>query len=183
MKHFFIVSCFVVFGHFSVRSQSQILWNEAVDGLLSRSYDSPTVLRPLSNGTNSIFATVETQPVDGGWILYSDFFVFSVSSGTRIEGVYLTVNDQVLAWLGSDYGTQIGYQVTSTSGELLPYFGGQPLAPGSYAMYMSDEHIESFPTSVNYRLDFVVTPVPEPSTWALLVLGSACLASFARRRK
>ena len=54
--------------------------------------------------------------------------------------------------------------------------------PGSYGMYAANYDIHSLSDSiVHYRLDFVVTAVPEPCTWALFGMGSVLLG-FATRR-
>ena len=163
--------------------QGKILWNEATNGELGQTDGTATPLGALVSGTNTILGTAEAVPDQFGWLLYPDFFTFSIPSGLEVTAVKLQVNQQILGWLGTDYGTQIGYRYTSISEELLPFLGGWPLQSGNYAMYMSDEVLQNVPTSVPYRLDFVVAAVPEPSTWALFALGSAGLWSFARRRR
>jgi hypothetical protein len=50
-------------------------------------------------------------------------------------------------------------------------------------MYISNSDRQSFITYANYRLDFVVAAVPEPSAWALLTLGGALFWFAARRRR
>ena len=168
-----------------VLGQGRILWNEAVDGRLSATPDAPTLLGSLSYGTNSIFGRVEATPSQFGWTGTNDFFTFNIPAGSQVGAVYLTVSQQILAWLGTaDFGTEIGHRYTATSENLIPFFGGLPLSSGAFGMYTYDNDLQSFPTSVDYRLDFVVSTVPEPSTWALLALGgAACWCTTRRRRK
>jgi hypothetical protein len=166
-----------------VLGQGRILWNEATDGFLSRTYVSPTFLGALSFGTNSIIGSTEATPHDGNWGLDDDYFTFQISAGSQVSGAYLIINQQVLAWLGTaDFNNEIGHRTISTTQDLLPFFGGNSLLAGNYGMFLSDRDLQDFPTSVGYRLDLVVTAVPEPGTWALLALGSALFWSFTRRR-
>ncbi len=178
---------FVLLFCLAVRSgfgQGTLLWDESVNGPLGQAYVAPTSLGMLSSGTNSILGSVEAVPNQFGWTLANDYFTFQVPTGFQVQGLNLTVTQQILAWLGTfNYGTEIGYRYTSVSENLLPFFWGSQLPTGSYGMYISDDNLQSVPTAVNYRLDFVVTPVPEPSTWALFMLGSLAFSTASRRRR
>lgn len=164
--------------------QGHLLWNEAMHGPLGQTFSAPTSLGTLFSGTNSILGSVEATPNEFGWILANDYFTFQVPGGLQVQTITLTVNQQILVWLGSPiFGTEIGYRYTSTSENLIPFFGGSPLPAATYGMYMSDDNLQALPTAVSYRLDFVLTAVPEPSTWALLGLGGALFWSATRRRR
>jgi hypothetical protein len=182
MKNVIHTFCFL-FSATVLFAQGRILWDESVNGRLATSYTTPTSFGNLATGTNSILGSVEAVPFEFGWIGTNDYFTFQLPDGFQMESASLQINQQILVWLGTaNFDNQIGYQVTGTSEELLPYFGGQPLTSGGYSMYLSDQYLQNDPTSVNYRFDFVVSAVPEPGTWALLALGSALFWSFARRR-
>ena len=105
-------------------------------------------------------------------------------TGLSISRVFLTIDSQnTLAWIGSpDFGSQLGFAQNVANGDVLPQWNFLSIPNGSYGMYMANVDRQSFPTIANYRLDFVVTAVPEPSTWALLTLGSALFWCAARRR-
>jgi hypothetical protein len=168
----------------NARGQGFVLWNEAVNGPLSETYVMPTHLGTLFAGTNSLLGTVQATPNEIGWVLTNDYFTFQVPSGFHVEAVTLSVSQQILAWLGTtDFGTEIGHRFTSTTESLIPFFGGSPLDSSGYGMYMSDDLLQSIPTAVSYRLDFLVSPVPEPGTWALLALGGGALLGHAARRR
>ena len=163
--------------------QGTILWNETTDGPLSNDYRSPTPFGLFSVGTNSVIGSTEAIPFGASWVVHNDYFTFQIPAGSQVSGAYLIINQQILAWLGtSDFGNEIGHRYTSTTQDLLPFFGGQPLSPNNYGMYLSPDDFQDIPTSVGYRLDLVFSAVPEPGTWALLALGSALFCSFARRR-
>jgi hypothetical protein len=50
-------------------------------------------------------------------------------------------------------------------------------------MYMANHDFQPAPSLANYRLDFILQPVPEPSMYALLALGGALVCFAIRRRR
>lgn len=165
----------------TVSGQGVIRWNESVNGSLGNSAGNASSLGILGVGTNSIIGRVEAVPFEFGWTGTNDFFTFTVPNGSSLVGVYLTVHQQILAWLGDgSFASEMGYRFTSTSENLLPYFGGRPLPAGSYGMYISNYDLKPVPTFADYGLDFVLSPVPEPSTWALLALGAGAFRWLGR---
>jgi len=164
--------------------QGVILWDESVNGPLGNSPGTATSLGIMTTGTNVVMGTAVVEPTGGSWYVHEDYFRFSIPANFQLSDILLTINGQSVAvFLGtSDFNTLVGYTPSSLSGALYPQFGIQPIGSGTYGMYMANHDGQQFTSIANYRLDFVVAPVPEPTTWALFALGGAAFACFRWRR-
>jgi hypothetical protein len=165
------------------RGQGRIVWDESVNGVLGNSPAAATSLGDFGPGTNSLIGSVEAYPTEFGWSGVSDYFAFGIPTGFSVSAISLQVDQQILAWTGNDWGTQVGYRETAGAENILPYIATQGLTSGSYVMYVSDEYLAAVPTSVPYRLDFIVTTVPEPSPFLLTALGVAVFLFRRRARR
>jgi len=153
-------------------SQGTILWNESVNGALSNDYTQPTSLGMLQVGTNSVFGKTEFIPSGGGGVAFEDYVTFSVPSENRIGNLWLASDKPVAAWFGTpDFGSEYGYIINPSNGNLLSLWGFSSISAGTYGMYIKNYDFNSGLSVANYRLDFVIEAIPEPSSLWLLVGG------------
>ena len=176
---------------------ADVVWDEAVDGELSDDYLAPTAL-DFAAGSNTVIFTTDDKGDD------VDIFFFNVADGLQLSGIildsFVTNGDDpnnlgfmafsagdVLGTnpdtpdpsglLGyalvfeSDSGTDV-FDVMSNAGGAQGYDG--PLGPGDYTFWAQ----ETSPTSDDWVVTFVLTPVPAPG-----VLAVAGLAGLACRRR
>jgi hypothetical protein len=112
--------------------QGTVLWNESVNGELSRDFSNPTTLASLQVGTNSVIGMTENVPTGGNWSSYPDYFTITIPGGVSVSGVYLSINKpNVWTWIGdSTYANQLGWAKNPSSGDLLPQWGLTSIGPG-----------------------------------------------------
>jgi hypothetical protein len=160
--------------------QGTILWNEAVNGELSRTGASPTYLGALQVGTNSVLGSVEFVPTGSGpgGTLYSDFFSLTINAGASISAIQLAASAPIAIWIGDPgFSTELASVISPSNGSLLPQLGIPSIGSGTYGFYVSNHDFGSSPSSASYRLDLVSSSVPEPGLTSLLLATAACCAS------
>ncbi len=190
-------------------SAQALTWDETINGDLSGDGTAPTLLGTLSSGDNLISGTMGS--LNGTGPLDADIWNFTVASGYDLTGINLTyykaasgslLNESFMAIAtgGSidqnDPSNHLsnalwGYGQDSfgnTYTDLLalldagPAFGGigfnGPLTPGNYTFW-----IQEGSDQINYKIDFVTSPVPVPEPGSLLLLGVAGLWTLRRRRR
>ncbi|SCY29970.1 PEP-CTERM protein-sorting domain-containing protein [Nitrosospira sp. Nl5] len=134
----------------------------------------------------------------------TDVFSFEIPVGQQLTAIDLTYTPvSGDAGGGSYFGIQGGLEIgtgfetvgSNLSNALIresedilsrfdlgPEFGGTgltaPLGAGNYTMFMSETH-----AVVDYQMDFNVSAVPEPETYAMLLAGLGLLGAMARRKK
>ena len=164
--------------------QGIVLWDESVNGPISNTSGMPTGLSFLQLGTNDLYATVERTPYAGGWIVTNDFFVITVPAGLEVNKIDLSSDGPVWAWIGSDdYSQEYGSADSASAGNLLLQWGISSLTTGTYGIYISNDEPQPMPSSINYRLSFIVQTVPEPSALSLLLAGAGCVVGWRWRKK
>jgi PEP-CTERM motif len=179
-----------------------VVYDEDSDGDFSGVYSNPTPLS-LVPGTNSIVAStgnfdgvddLEYVRVDvpagyqlsqlllGAYVGQDQRGFIGLQSGSAFTfaapDAFSHIND-MLGW--SHFGPGEGHD---SGTDLLPIIGlnGQgfvpPLSGSTYTFW-----IQQTGAVMDYRLDFVVTPVPEPGTSLLVGFGGVALAATRRRRR
>jgi hypothetical protein len=173
--------------------------DETVNGDLSDDRLNPTNLS-FATGTNTISGT--TQSGD------RDYFTFEVPSGWNLSSVFHQTyeSDDFRGFIGLQAGTQLteppvganasnllGYTLfgvdtvgseiiddLAASGASLPPATGfdAPLPAGDYTFWLQQTG-----TLTTYSFDFVLTPVPEPEQWALMLGGGLLLAARMRKAR
>jgi hypothetical protein len=175
--------CSLVLGVLAPRASALVVWDEGVDGPLSASGDAPTVLN-LAPGANTILSSF------GGLNGQFDYFSFTLPTGQSLKAFTLDsyVSSDAVAWLGIKAGTDwtIGYDTAqmiaqqhfgtaNIGSNLLGFSAGNLLGPGSYTV-----RSQQLGAAATYQLGLNV--VPEPSTYALLLLTGAGALWWAKRR-
>jgi hypothetical protein len=180
-----------------------IIYNEAVNGDLSDSGLSPTVIGPLSLGSNQIFGTTGRQ----GATVDRDYFTIIVPPNSALSALTVLPGTQSagalsLSFIGVEAGPQVTLPTNATSAQgllgwhhysaadigldILPEMGvpalgstgfSPPLGPGTYSFWIQELSAGTFPYGFNLQL----APLPEPSSMALLLLGIPAVL-YARRR-
>jgi hypothetical protein len=168
---------------FVPRSAALVVWDESIDGPLSASDNAPTVLT-LAPGTNTIRSSI-------GGSAQIEYFSFTLPAGQSLTSFKLDsyVSTDDVAWLGIKSGSDwtIGYDTaqmiaqqhfgTANIGNaILGISSSDPLGAGTYTV-----RSQQLGANADYQLGLNV--VPEPSTYALLLMTGAGALWWARRRR
>lgn len=185
-----------------------IVHNEAVNGDLSSDNLNPTQLN-LSVGSNHIIGSTTGNPnldrdffsltIPSGYLLnkiiLADYIdldddglnqgFFAVQAGSKIETSTINANTPSLlgaAVIGAESGKQVGENVLDDLGVANPIrgysfvgFSSGKLSEGTYTFWIQ----ETRGGIQRYNLDFVLTPIPEPST----IVGIGAVMGFAALMK
>lgn len=167
-----------------VLGQGTILWDETVNGPLSNDPQNPTVLLLTSAGKNSLLGVTTIEPIGNNYAIYGDYFVLTVPPNSSINAISIQVDRPFVAtWLGNQtYSTEQAFVGNPSTGDLLDQWGLISIGSGGYGVYLANHDAGPVISIANYRLDFVVEPIPEPASLWLLLGGLASLA-FHRWRK
>ncbi len=152
----------------------------AIDHVSNSNVPTSPSLNPV---TGVFFLTISTN--DAGHTFFADALNSPGLTGF-IGGLTDGRNDYIRF---SDVSPLVGWGIGNEAGilgrsSLTPDFAGYNITQiglridSYYDWFYAPEN--RYLNTLNYSLDFYLTPVPEPSTWALLTLGAA---SFLLRRK
>jgi hypothetical protein len=137
------------------------------------------------DGGGSVAGYFKAQDLDNnGWITSNEVWEFSVSA---IGGIYAgaTIYNAPRYPVGLAYDLS-GHVLGDNANEFVDIFGPIQLGYTSGihggTLYDGFRHV---PTSTTAELIYVnsPSPVPEPTSWAMLVAGVALLSVFAKRKK
>lgn len=178
----------------SLTAHAATIWNEGIDGDFSGNGLEPTGVL-ASAGSNIVVGSTGNS----GQGIDRDYFTFLVPDGSVLSSIMLLEDDTNVSGGVSFIGIQPGPQLTvSTSGvgaELLVALGhydnGQrgsdllpailvgsvgPLPGGRYAIWVQETG-----GPATYGFDFVITQVPEPAHWGLMLVGLPLVLMVRRR--
>ena len=177
----------------SSATQASSSFVESVSGDLSNDSARPTPLT-FTPGSNTVAGRMGIPP---GGAVDPDFFTFTIAPGTFLSQINLTqympdgsagsaLNGSFFAIASGtsintgNPGLHLSNRLVPAIGDILPglavgpTFGGTGLAAqpgaGTYTVWFQETA-----TTVAYTLDFVVTPVPEPTTLAVVFGASGLL--------
>lgn len=152
---------------------SAVVFSESVNGPLSSSGNTPTILS-LSPGSNNLISSF------GGSSQY-DYFSFTLASGQTLTSLKLDsyVSTDAVAWLGIKSGSDwtIGYDTTQMIAQqhfgtanigsaILGISSANPLVAGTYTV-----RSQQLGATASYQLDLTV--IPEPTTASLFLVAVA----------
>lgn len=159
---------------------------------------NPTQLT-LSPGTNSLIARSS-----GGANPDREYFTLNLPANLRLDHINLAsyVSNDDVAFLGAQAGATFTEPPVGTNASNLlgwTHFGPSSVAPpgtdlldnilakpGQSVSLPSGKYTfwaQQTGESARYQLDFVVTSVPEPSLWALLMVGLLAIGVPLHRRR
>jgi hypothetical protein len=180
-------------------STQAFTYDETVSPDLSNDRLSPTLLS-AAPGVNSLTMTSSTGE--------RDYFTFTVPTGWLLSSIfhksYASADDLSFFALqsgsavtepptGTNAANLLGYThfgVATVNTEIIDNLAGSnastpaamgftaPLDAGSYAFWVQQTGV-----AAQYSFDFVLTPVPEPEQWALMLGGGLFLALRLLRRR
>jgi hypothetical protein len=182
------------------------IWNEAVDGDLSNSGLSPTVVRPMTVGSNDVLGTTGS----GANGVDLDYFVVTVPTGFALASITVLPGTQSggsVSFIGMEAGSEVTVSPTASSAagllgwwhygpadintNILPSMGvptdgssgfTPPLGAGQYSFWIQELSTGTF--AYGFDLGLVSTAsVPEPGTFTISLIGLAMLVPALLRRR
>jgi hypothetical protein len=180
------------------------IWNEWVDGDLSNSGLAPTVVRPLTSGSNDIFGTTGTS---SNGTVDLDYFVVTVPTGFDLNSITVLPGTQSggsVSFIGLEAGPQVTVPPNASSAagllgwwhygpadintNILPSMSipaagssgfSQPLGAGQYSFWIQELSTGTF--AYGFDLALVSTAsVPEPGSFTTLLIGLPTLFPILR---
>jgi len=179
-----------------------VAYDEGASGDLSNSGASPTIIS-LIIGDNIISGT---SGKNSAGVIDRDYFTFTLASNQILTAINVLPGTVPigLSFIGVQSGNQVTvspagptaagllgwahYSAADVGTDILDNMSvaangssgfSIPLGPGTYAFWVQ----EASPGTATYSFDFVVSTVPEPSTWAMMLIGFGAAAIALRRNR
>ncbi|MGH6798416.1 MAG: PEPxxWA-CTERM sorting domain-containing protein [Roseiarcus sp.] len=170
-------------------SFAALVYSEAVSGDLPGDQNHPLLIGSFASGTNTVTGhdSIDSDTALG----QGDGFGLTLSAGQHIDSIGLTISsnrndgDAFTLTIFQSPFTQVDQQVLSPGGSGLFTFA--PFAtqsPGQYNFSIQAETGNQPANGFDWQWDIHVvgSAVPEPSTWAMLMIGFAAIGGLAYRR-
>lgn len=184
--------------------RASIVFDESVSGDLSNSGLTPTSLA-FTSGDNQIFGSTGR---DAQGVVDRDYFSFTLLADQYLTAITVlpgttSIGAGTLSFIAIEAGSQVTVLPTTASAAGLlgwthyspadigtdiladmsvPVAGSSgfipPLGPGTYSVWIQ----ETATGSANFGFNFAVTSVPEPATWAMMIVGFGLIGGAMRRR-
>lgn len=185
-------------------TQATVVYDESISGDLSNSGATPHPVL-FAPGDNEVFGSTG-RGTDG--TVDRDYFAFTLLSDHWLTGLQVlpgttSIGPATVSFLGIQGGSQVTVDpLMPSAGDLLGWrhygpgdIGGDillqvgagagaqgfnaPLGPGTYSVWIQ----ETGTGTANYAFNFLVASVPEPATWAMMIVGFGAIGVSLRRRR
>jgi hypothetical protein len=179
-----------------------VSYDETASGDLSNSRSTPTIVS-FGLGDN----IVSGASGQANSVIDRDYFTFTLAAGQQLNAIEVltgttSIGPGTLSFIGIQSGTQMTVDPASFSAtgllgwthygpgdigtDILGEMGigagatgfTPPLGSGSYTVWVQEANVGT----ANYRFNFLVGSVPEPSTWAMMLAGFGLIGIAMRRR-
>lgn len=188
----------------SAPAQATVVYDESLSGDLSNSGAAPSPV-VFAAGDNQVFGTTG-RGTDG--VVDRDYLTFTLLPDHWLTGLEVlqgttSIGAATVSFLGIQSGSQVTVDPTMPSaGDLLGWrhygpgdigsdilsqvgagAGAQgftpPLGPGTYSVWIQ----ETGTGSASYAFNFLVASVPEPASWAMMIVGFGAIGASLRGRR
>ena len=153
------------------------------------SVSAATIFTPLNQAALNTFGTSNFGAIITNTGAFNHTFSFTTSAKNTASGSVVTISlpsgakdiDFSSVFLDTFAFTQIGFDPNAETWQLTT----ATLAAGAHAIFVNGNVVTSGPgrAAASYAGTLNLTPVPEPATWTMMILGFGAAGSLVRRRR